>query len=103
MTYPAATLPELQPEELAGFVSDGGAKLARELAALEAEEKADLVEEVKAMQRTDLSAKLAWWAYGDEYANGVKDPNRLDTESLSAFLSCEEARLPPQEPAWLPA
>jgi len=50
-------------------------------------EKAGLVEQIKALQRADQSAKMAWWTFCDENSAGAKDPNRHDAESLRAFLA----------------
>jgi len=49
-------------------------------------EKADLVEKVKALQRTGPEAKNSWWTFCDEAMQGVKDPNRHDKTSLQRFL-----------------
>mmetsp|Transcript_14134 Transcript_14134/g.26465 ORF Transcript_14134/g.26465 Transcript_14134/m.26465 type:complete len:250 (+) Transcript_14134:75-824(+) len=49
--------------------------------------KADLVERIKGLQRTDGDFKQAWWSYCDEQQGGVKDPKRHDETSLSTFLS----------------
>lgn len=53
-------------------------------------EKAELVDKVKALQRTDPEAKGAWWAFCDENMQGVKDPNRHEKETLQQFLSSYE-------------
>lgn len=49
--------------------------------------KSALVDKVKALQRSDPTAKEAWWSYCENSYNGVKDPNRHDAASLEAFLS----------------
>ena len=49
--------------------------------------KAGLVLVIKALQRAGHSTKMAWGAYCDESANGVKDPDRHDTESLVCFMN----------------
>eukprot|EP00930_Biecheleria_cincta_P046737 TRINITY_DN32273_c0_g1_i1.p1 TRINITY_DN32273_c0_g1~~TRINITY_DN32273_c0_g1_i1.p1 ORF type:complete len:1514 (+),score=356.94 TRINITY_DN32273_c0_g1_i1:36-4577(+) len=53
--------------------------------------KAELVEQVKALQRSDPGAKEAWWNYCDMYLQGVKDPNRHDEATLQEFLSSYES------------
>jgi len=50
------------------------------------EEKKDLVERIKALQRSDPEAKTAWWRFCDEFQQGVKDPNRHETATLQKFL-----------------
>jgi len=46
-----------------------------------------LVDKIKQLQRSNIEAKEAWWAYCDESYRGVKDPNRHDIPSLEAFLA----------------
>ncbi|CAE7169366.1 unnamed protein product [Symbiodinium pilosum] len=53
--------------------------------------KADLVDRIKSLQRTDENAKQAWWSYCEEQHSGVKDPNRHDEYTLSNFLSTYES------------
>uniref|UniRef100_A0A7S2NKF0 Uncharacterized protein n=1 Tax=Alexandrium andersonii TaxID=327968 RepID=A0A7S2NKF0_9DINO len=48
--------------------------------------KADLVAQVKQIQRTDESAKQQWWAFCDEQLGGIKDPNRHEADVLEQFL-----------------
>lgn len=48
--------------------------------------KVDLVNKIKALQRSDPDAKTAWWQFCDEQLGGVKDPNRHDAETLAQFL-----------------
>jgi len=50
-------------------------------------EKTQLVERVKAFQRTDNESKQMWWKYCDENLQGVHDPARHDKETLKAFLA----------------
>eukprot|EP00401_Gymnodinium_catenatum_P070089 CAMPEP_0117519920 /NCGR_PEP_ID=MMETSP0784-20121206/32903_1 /TAXON_ID=39447 /ORGANISM="" /LENGTH=162 /DNA_ID=CAMNT_0005315901 /DNA_START=1 /DNA_END=489 /DNA_ORIENTATION=+ len=50
-------------------------------------EKAALVEKVKSLQRSDPEAKAEWWKFCDESAQGVKDPNRHEKDTLEVFLS----------------
>jgi hypothetical protein len=50
-------------------------------------EKAELVDQIKALQRQDKSAKEAWWQYTDDNHGGVHDPNRHDKEVLREFLN----------------
>eukprot|EP00406_Dinophysis_acuminata_P009501 CAMPEP_0179232500 /NCGR_PEP_ID=MMETSP0797-20121207/11891_1 /TAXON_ID=47934 /ORGANISM="Dinophysis acuminata, Strain DAEP01" /LENGTH=254 /DNA_ID=CAMNT_0020939621 /DNA_START=78 /DNA_END=842 /DNA_ORIENTATION=- len=50
-------------------------------------EKLELVDKIKALQRTDAEAKGAWWQFCDEHNQGIKDPNRHDKDSLQQFLS----------------
>lgn len=75
--------------------------------------KAELVDAVKALQRTDPGAKQAWWDYCDAQLEGVKDPNRHDEATLHDFLSAYEggglaaapapARQPARQPTRSPA
>lgn len=46
-----------------------------------------LVDEVKSLCRSDVSAKAEWCAWCDAYAGGTKDPNRMDSTALDTFLS----------------
>lgn len=48
--------------------------------------KADLVNQIKEMQRSNPDAKQAWWTYCDEQLGGVKDPRRHGAEVLQAFI-----------------
>jgi hypothetical protein len=50
------------------------------------DEKAELVDKVKALQRTDPDTKQAWWTFCDEQMGGVKDPNRHEAATLQQFL-----------------
>lgn len=54
------------------------------------DEKADLVDRVKGLQRRDPETKAAWWAFTDENHEGVHDPNRHTKETLQEFLSSYE-------------
>lgn len=49
--------------------------------------KAELVEQIKSLQRSDQDMKQAWGAYCDQQLGGVRDPNRHDVGALQAFLS----------------
>jgi len=49
--------------------------------------KADLVEKIKTLQRTDPAAKQAWWDYCDHHLEGAKDPNRHEADTLHDFLT----------------
>ncbi|CAK0816380.1 unnamed protein product [Prorocentrum cordatum] len=49
--------------------------------------KAALVDKVKALQRSDPTAKDAWQTYCEDSYRGVKDPSRHEAASLEAFLS----------------
>lgn len=49
-------------------------------------EKTELVNKIKALQRSDPDAKGAWWQFCDEQMEGVKDPNRHEKETLQQFL-----------------
>jgi len=48
--------------------------------------KVDLVNKIKALQRSDPEAKNNWWQFCDENLGGVKDPNRHDADTLAQFL-----------------
>lgn len=50
-------------------------------------EKAELVQKIKALQRTDPEAKSAWWTFCDEQLQGIKDPNRHEKETLQQFMA----------------
>lgn len=50
-------------------------------------DKETLVTEVKAVQRSGLEAKQAWWDYADGSLGGVRDPNRHDGTVLQDFLN----------------
>eukprot|EP00420_Gonyaulax_spinifera_P025321 CAMPEP_0197903102 /NCGR_PEP_ID=MMETSP1439-20131203/55115_1 /TAXON_ID=66791 /ORGANISM="Gonyaulax spinifera, Strain CCMP409" /LENGTH=60 /DNA_ID=CAMNT_0043524191 /DNA_START=71 /DNA_END=250 /DNA_ORIENTATION=+ len=50
-------------------------------------DKANLVEQIKSIQRSDPAAKQEWWAYCETHLEGVKDPNRHDASTLRYFLS----------------
>lgn len=63
--------------------------------------KADLVDQIKALQRSGLEAKEAWWAFCDESLGGVRDPNRHDEETLMDFIATRSSSgslLPPMPP-----
>lgn len=70
--------------------------------------KAELVEQVKALQRSDPGAKQAWWDFCDTQLSGVKDPNKHDEGTLHEFLAGYEtgglpaAAPPPRQPARQP-
>jgi hypothetical protein len=96
------TLPDdLEALEADDVGDDGGAELARQPAAVDIDDggavfsrdleapavKAVLVKVIKAMQRAGQSTKMAWGAYCDESANGVRDPDRHDIESLVCFMN----------------
>lgn len=49
--------------------------------------KAELVEQIKGLQRSDPEAKQAWWDYCDSELGGMHDPNRHDSEALQTFLA----------------
>jgi hypothetical protein len=49
--------------------------------------KAELVDIIKALQRSDPDYKQAWCAFCDAQAKGVKDPNRHEVEALEQFLT----------------
>lgn len=49
--------------------------------------KAELVEQIKALQRSDPQAKQTWWDYCDSRQGGVRDPNRHDESTLQEFLA----------------
>jgi len=50
-------------------------------------DKAELVEQIKGIQRADADAKQAWWSYCDSQLGGVRDPNRHDVHALQDFLN----------------
>lgn len=50
-------------------------------------EKAELVDKVKALQRSNNDAKVGWQSYCDQHGQGVKDPSRHEAASLQAFLA----------------
>ena len=96
------TLPdELEALEADDVGNDGGVELARQPAALDIDDggavrprdleahavKAGLVSVIKALQRAGQSTRMAWGAYCDEHADGVKDPDRHDVESLVCFMN----------------
>lgn len=60
--------------------------------------KAELVDEIKALQRSSQEAKEAWWAFCDESLGGVRDPNRHDEGVLAQFLSASHGQSPPPMP-----
>eukprot|EP00441_Pelagodinium_beii_P037281 CAMPEP_0197646984 /NCGR_PEP_ID=MMETSP1338-20131121/23968_1 /TAXON_ID=43686 ORGANISM="Pelagodinium beii, Strain RCC1491" /NCGR_SAMPLE_ID=MMETSP1338 /ASSEMBLY_ACC=CAM_ASM_000754 /LENGTH=241 /DNA_ID=CAMNT_0043220677 /DNA_START=63 /DNA_END=785 /DNA_ORIENTATION=+ len=49
--------------------------------------KAELVDQIKSMQRTDPGFKQAWWEYCDQFLGGSKDPNRHEQDVLEEFLA----------------
>mmetsp|Transcript_78986 Transcript_78986/g.231875 ORF Transcript_78986/g.231875 Transcript_78986/m.231875 type:complete len:307 (-) Transcript_78986:161-1081(-) len=49
-------------------------------------DKAELVDRIKTLQRTNPEAKAAWWSFCEEFQQGVKDPTRHDTSVLLKFL-----------------
>jgi len=53
-------------------------------------DKAELVDRVKSLQRSDPAAKEAWWSFCDEFQGGIKDPNRHDSSTLLKFLQGHE-------------
>jgi len=48
--------------------------------------KAELVDQVKALQRSDPGAKQVWWDFCEQSLGGVKDPNRHDANVLEDWL-----------------
>lgn len=48
--------------------------------------KANLVDQIKGIQRSDANAKQAWWEFCDTNLAGVKDPNRHDEHILQQFM-----------------
>lgn len=74
--------------------------------------KAELVDQVKLLQRSDPGAKQAWWDYCDSQLGGIKDPNRHDESTLLDFIDsyasggiAPSAPAPrqPQRSSWAPA
>merc|ERR1740117_2624137 len=53
--------------------------------------KAELIDQVKAVQRSGPEAKAAYWAYCDENLGGGRDPSRHDENTLGAFLEAWNA------------
>lgn len=49
--------------------------------------KAELVEQIKHIQRSDPDKKQAWWDYCDTELGGIRDPNKHDESVLMHFLS----------------
>lgn len=47
----------------------------------------DLVNQVKALQRSCPAAKQTWWDYCDANLGGIRDPGKHDENVLQAFLS----------------
>lgn len=61
--------------------------------------KAALVDQVKAMQRSDPYGRQTWQDYCEAQLGGVKDPNRHDENTLSTFLGLyNSGGLPASEP-----
>mmetsp|Transcript_75523 Transcript_75523/g.157532 ORF Transcript_75523/g.157532 Transcript_75523/m.157532 type:complete len:255 (+) Transcript_75523:111-875(+) len=50
-------------------------------------EKARLVDQIKALQRSDNTAKEAWWNYCDTHHGCIRDPSRHESYSLVHFLN----------------
>mmetsp|Transcript_15968 Transcript_15968/g.27591 ORF Transcript_15968/g.27591 Transcript_15968/m.27591 type:complete len:252 (+) Transcript_15968:71-826(+) len=48
--------------------------------------KADLVNTIKNLQRTDWTFKQTWWDFCDSQLGGVRDPNRHDETILASFV-----------------
>ena len=48
--------------------------------------KADLVQQIKNMQRIDPTFKQTWWDFCEAQLGGVRDPNRHDESILGTFL-----------------
>eukprot|EP00420_Gonyaulax_spinifera_P004245 CAMPEP_0197931624 /NCGR_PEP_ID=MMETSP1439-20131203/107368_1 /TAXON_ID=66791 /ORGANISM="Gonyaulax spinifera, Strain CCMP409" /LENGTH=60 /DNA_ID=CAMNT_0043554369 /DNA_START=26 /DNA_END=204 /DNA_ORIENTATION=+ len=48
--------------------------------------KAELVQAIKDLQRSDPDAKQVWGQYCDEHLGGARDPNRHDVGTLQGFL-----------------
>lgn len=47
----------------------------------------ELVQKIKNFQKQGQTEKEAWHEYADAHAGGKRDPNRLDNETLQAFIS----------------
>lgn len=48
---------------------------------------ADLVAQLKEMQRSDSTAKEQWYAYVEQYGENVRDPAKHDSSFLNSFIS----------------
>ena len=48
--------------------------------------KADLVQQIKNMQRADPTFRQTWWDFCEAQLGGVRDPNRHDESILGTFL-----------------
>ncbi|CAE7656136.1 PFK4 [Symbiodinium pilosum] len=48
--------------------------------------KADLVQQIKNMQRADPNFRQTWWDFCEAQLGGVRDPNRHDESILGTFL-----------------
>eukprot|EP00913_Durusdinium_trenchii_P031060 g29087.t1 len=61
----------------------------------------ELVEKIKALQRSDPTSKQTWWDYCDQHLGGMKDPKRHDENTLADFLAIFESGgiTPPPRPA----
>eukprot|EP00747_Dinoflagellata_sp_TGD_P165008 gnl/TRDRNA2_/TRDRNA2_185753_c0_seq1.p1 gnl/TRDRNA2_/TRDRNA2_185753_c0~~gnl/TRDRNA2_/TRDRNA2_185753_c0_seq1.p1 ORF type:complete len:222 (-),score=35.11 gnl/TRDRNA2_/TRDRNA2_185753_c0_seq1:76-741(-) len=49
--------------------------------------KDELVEKVKAFQRSGQANKEMWWAHADAVLGGIRDPAKHDSATLDQFLS----------------
>eukprot|EP00435_Cladocopium_sp_Y103_P026597 s3013_g6.t1 len=76
-----------RPFPFAGIVAAPAAKRPRVMQAQEQGGKADLVDKIKALQRTSPELKEAWWTFCETELRGVKDPNRHSEEILQQFLA----------------
>merc|ERR1712232_377029 len=52
---------------------------------------ADLVAQVKEIQRADPAGKAAWGKYCEEFGGNVRDPTKHEAEYLQYFISQHEA------------
>merc|ERR1712146_586801 len=50
--------------------------------------KDELINRIKAFQRSDPSQKEQWWNYCDTHLSGNRDPARHDAETLEDFCVC---------------
>merc|ERR1719183_2709696 len=48
---------------------------------------ANLVAQVKEIQRSDPAGKMAWWKYADEQGGAVRDPAKHEAAFLEEFIS----------------
>lgn len=65
----------------------GGPPMKKGAGAADADpEKAELVEKIKALQRSSPESKQSWWDFADTNHGGVRDPNRHESDTLREFL-----------------